>query len=562
MIVSPRTRLPGLLRLTVVLVLAVLVAETLIAWGSPVPVSSASPAPVVRVDPQMLTKSGPAWLVTKNAMASGPERTALIDLLDRQIRRQGAGDTIRLTTWSFHNQRIADALVRAKNRGATVRVVVDRRTWRTQATRTLRRALGTSSSSDSFIVAPYTQSTHTKMATFSHDGTVLISSANVSDPRQWNHTVVLQNPDLYRQVSAWADRLGAGDGMTYTRVRVPGTILHFYPGRVDPVLRAIRRAEGRRITVQMSIWNGRRGRQIADALIEAHRSGSPVAVNIGSAYNDVVRSVAAAGIDVFDTRRATNGRAKAHDKLLVVGDVVYTGSTNWGAFPRTFSEVVARINSPELAERLRAYVSRTRVQAGGKPVTDARAQPPRLLGVEPRTPRSAVATFGPGDGQATLALAGYEVAWSSDGGQIWRSRLTSSTSLILRRLTPDVRTRVKVRIVPSVGTPSPYTATQTVRPTRRPHPPANVRTRLRRSGVAVVRWQEPGYVGRSAVQAWVLKHRTDERGWRRTKVRDNDRHRVILRRLPTSGDLEVRVAAVNRQGRSRFSPIVSTPLRP
>jgi hypothetical protein len=329
---------------------------------------------------------GPVGLVTKNALATGPTRTALIDLLLAEAARQGSGDVIRLTTWSFHSQAVADALVRAHRRGVSVRVVLDRGSWRTDAVRTLRSGLGTSVRSRSFVVAPYEQSTHAKVATFSDGGRTIVSSANVSDPRQWNHSVLLAHPDLFTQVSAWADRLAAGQGMTYTRVAVPDVTLHFYPGTADPVLRAIRNAEGRPITVQMSIWKGVRGEEIAAALVEAHRNGSSVVANTGEPWSPAVQTVAAAGIDVFDTLRATDGRAQAHDKLLVVGDTVYTGSTNWGAFPRRFSEVVARVRSAELAAMLREYVSRTRVQAGGAPVVQPVPVPLTV------TPGSQVAT--------------------------------------------------------------------------------------------------------------------------------------------------------------------------
>ena len=128
--------------------------------------------PVTRVEPAVQTGSGPVWLVTKNALGSKSEFTALLDLLERQIGRQQRGDTIGLTTWSFHSQRIADALIDAHRRGVTVRVVVDQKKWDLRAVKSLRRALGTSTASGSYVSAPYPQSTHTKVATFSHDRTV------------------------------------------------------------------------------------------------------------------------------------------------------------------------------------------------------------------------------------------------------------------------------------------------------------------------------------------------------------------------------------------------------
>jgi len=622
----------------------------------------------MRVGATAATPSGPAWLVTKNAMITGSERTALIDLLERQIARQESGDTIRLTTWSFHSRRVADALVAAKRRGVAVRVVVDQGTWSTAAVRSLRSALGTSATKSSYIVAPYEKSTHTKTATFTRDQTVLISSANVSDPRQWNHTVVLQNDSLHAQTSAWTDKLGAGRGLVYTRVATPGVVLHFYPGTVDPVLAAIRNADGAPITIQMSIWKGARGEQIAQALIEAHRQGSPIAINTGQRWSDAVRAVAAAGIDVFDTRKATGGRAHAHDKLLVVGDEVYTGSTNWGALPRTFSEVVAHISSPQLAAQLRDYVSRTRVQAGGapifpapepspfvvepapggveasfsaagdhdldalasfdvsvvrdeptgrsvlarqtvEPVSDAaggidptavlrasfsgldggipvsveltpmgarsaigptqsrpvvpylsRPVAPRDVSADPVAPRRALVTFVPSELDYEPPLKGYEVSWSSDRRRTWSSVMTEAPPVVLVGLPRDVRTLVRVREVPKTGSPSAFSPTGAVRPSRKPDVPQDVTIRPRRTGVVAVRWQPPTYNGRGVVTAWVVRSRVDDGAWSRMRVRDGDATRAVLRRLPSSGELDVRVAAVNRHGRSPFAPVVSTDL--
>jgi hypothetical protein len=654
------------------LVLALLSPVPALA-GPPVPAAgfSAGVTPVTRVDPAAGTPSGPAWLITKNAMATGPERTALLDAMMRQIERQQAGDTIGLTTWSFHSERISTALVAAKKRGVGVRVVVDPKTWKTTAVRSLRKALGTSTTRASYIVAPYTASTHTKVGTFSRDKTVLISSANISDPRQWNHSVVLQNSDLYRQTSAWVDRLAAGTGMRYSRVATPGVVLHFYPGTVDPVLDAIRNADGRRITVQMSIWKGARGQAVADALVQAYRRGSPIAVNTGEPWSDAVRTVAAAGIDVFDTRRATGGRAKAHDKLLVVGDEVYTGSTNWGAFPRRFSEVVAHISSPSLAAQLVAYVDRTRVQAGGLPIFPA--PQPQPLAVEPGagavtvtwsaagpydlralsafevtlsrvtagggqvvsqrrtvapakaasgrvdpvaahqvtfdglaggrqvvvavTPLGAQGPLGPPQtarvtpyltqavpplavaaapvrpGRASVAFTpaqvpyapptrSYEVAWSSDAGRTWKARTVTRPPLTLSGLPTSARTTVKVRTVPHVGTASTYSPSSSVIPTTRPAPPTAVTLRERRDTVTAVRWVPPTYTGSTSLRQWVVRYKVDDRRWKRTVVANPDARQVVVRGLPTRGTLQVRVAAVNRDERSRFTPVAMAVMRP
>jgi hypothetical protein len=617
------------------------------------------------------TASGPAWLITKNATVTGPERTALLDAMMRQIERQQAGDTIGLTTWSFHSERVSNALIAAAKRGVAVRVVVDPKTWKTKAVRSLRAALGTATSRSSYIVAPYTASTHTKVGTFSHDTTVLLSSANVSDPRQWNHSVVLQNADLYRQTSAWVDRLASGKGMRYWKVATPGVVLHFYPGTVDPVLDAIRTANGRRITVQMSIWKGPRGQAIADALVQAHRRGSPIAINTGEPWSDAVRTVAAAGIDVFDTRRATRGRAYTHDKLLVVGNEVYTGSTNWGNFPRTFSEVVAHISSPELAAQLVAYVDRTRVQAGGPaifpapeptpltvetgagsltatwsaagsydpsdlssfevtvarrgadgrevvlqrrsvppllsatggvdpvavqtvrfdgltggeevvvaitpsnargaigPVQSTRVTPylaqaatPQGVTASPLRPRRATITFTPTRVPHQPPTKAFTVTWSSDQGRSWKTSTVTQPALVLRGLPPNTRTLVKVREVPRVGTESEFSSTVSVTPTTRPYQPTGVTVRERRDSVAVIRWASPAYTGATPVQRWIVRYRVDDGRWKRVSVTSADARRLVVRSLPTTGTIQVRVAAVNRQERSRFTPVTAAAMRP
>lgn len=609
------------------------------------------------------TASGPVWLATKNPLGTRQESSALMDLLERQIERQQRGDSIRLTTWSFYSQRIADALIAATKRGVTVRVVVDQKKWKLGAVRSLRRALGTSTNGGSYIAAPYPQSTHTKVATFSRDETVLISSGNVSNPRQWNHSVVIQSLDLYRQTSAWVDRLGSGQGMRYYQVSTPQVTLHFYPGTVDPVLDAIRGADGEPIHVQMSIWKGSRGSRVAAELIEAYRDGSSVTVNTGGPWSEPVRAVEAAGIDIVNTRRATAGRAYVHDKLLVVGDDVYTGSTNWGAFPKRFSEVVAHIESVELADLMRAYVTRTRVQAGvlpsrtpqsvdvapgsesalvtmsttgdydvnqlvefqlravsrtgqstagnvvpvkrrvdgtvdasatlratvrplvgGQPteievvprgrsgrigpvttvtVTPHYATPgaPTALTVDPLRPRRARVSFVPAAATTPPDIRRiFEVRWSPDGGRKWASRQVSTTRLRILGLSPGVRVPVQVREITASAEPSEYSGSTWVRPTRRPHAPQDVSLRLKRTSIAVVRWHEPSYTGRSPVRAWLVRYRVDDGRWLSTRLPGDSRQRYRLTRLPAAGEVDVRVAAVNGQGRSAFSGIVSLDL--
>lgn len=552
LLASPRSSLARLL--TVVGVSAALVLPS-------VPAASATYVhPATRVDVQVETPAGPAWLVTKNPLASGPERTALIDLLLRQIGRQQSGDVIGLTTWSFHSRSVADALAEAKSRGVRVRVVVDKRTWRTKATKSLRQALGTSPGAPSYIVAPYSASSHTKVATFSHDKTVLISSANVSDPRQWNHTVVLQNPTLHAKTSSWVDRMGAGDGMSYHKVKVPGVALHFYPGTADPVLKAIKNADGRRITVQMATWKGKRGNQIARALIKAHRGGSPISINVGSTWNDPVKAVADAGIDVFSTRQATGGRAKAHDKLLVVGNKVFTGSANWGGFPRNFSEVVARITSPGLAQQLTTYVSRTRVQAGGAAIRFAERLSPTQVSADPLRPRKASVTFSPARQTDPTPTKGFEVAWSVNGGSTWTSKMVTRPEARIKGLTPDVKTLVRVRDWPTLGSPSKYSPSAAVLTTNRPHRPEQVRLRVRKPGVVAVRWQAPDYTGRGPLTGWVVRYQVDEGRWKRTTVAGADADRVVLRSLPRHGVLDVRMRASNKSYNSRLTPAVTARL--
>lgn len=316
------------------------------------------------------TTTVPARLITNNPLGTAADRRALLNHVVSSIQRQQRGDVIRILTYQIHDDAVTKALVQAHRSGVDVRIVMNDTAFRKGAhERRLRTVLGTDTGARSFIVAPYRQSMHIKMYSFSNGSEVSVGSSNLTNWRHWNHLVRLTSPALHRKVSDRFAVMADGQGYGYHRITHRNVRLDLFPGKADPVRDAIDAAHGENIHVQMFTWGSSRGEAMSEALLAAQRRScrTRVIANTGVPWTEAVRLVAGAGADVFNTRLVTNGRGYPHDKLVVIGDVSLTGSDNWKHSHRRHFETVARIADPVLAQRMRAYVMRTREQARGGP---------------------------------------------------------------------------------------------------------------------------------------------------------------------------------------------------
>jgi hypothetical protein len=307
-----------------------------------------------------------AELLTNNPLGSPAQRRALLDDVVRRVRQQQAGDVIRFLTYQIHDTQVTRSLLRAHRRGVDVRIVMNRTAYRKGTDeRRLRSVLGTDPTARSFAIAPYDRSMHMKLYAFSRGSSILVGSSNLTNWRHWNHLVQLTSNVLHARVATRFATIARGDGFGYHRIRVGNVDLHMFPGTADPVRAALQRFDGRRAHVQMFTWGKARGERMTDELLAAAaRSCSMrIVANTGVPWSTAVRRAHRGGLDVLNTRVVTSNRAYPHDKLLVLDNLVLTGSDNWKHSHRGHFETVVAIRDAGLAKRLRRHVRTTRHQA-------------------------------------------------------------------------------------------------------------------------------------------------------------------------------------------------------
>lgn len=106
---------------------------------------------------------------------------------------------------------------------------------------------------------------------------------------------------------------------------------------------------GSRIGVMMNAWTIT---EFATALVAARDEGASVRVLVSHTYaNDPpAQTLLEAGVEIR--------RDSIHDKVIVIDDVVFTGSANWSANARSNNENVLRIEDAALAAAYHAEVDR------------------------------------------------------------------------------------------------------------------------------------------------------------------------------------------------------------
>ena len=281
-----------------------------------------------------------------------------------------------------------DALIAARNRGDSVRVVLDPDIVSHQSDRLTRvlnrdnhqKAVGPITSDPatwgkdrSYVLRCKGScrggggNVHTKFYAFSHTGSVknvvMVSSSNLNRGGAlsgWNDLYVMeQRPktfDYYAKIHAeMTDQQRASGGLDQF-VDGPFTS-RFFPMQsaskaTDPTMRDLNKircnsAYGRtRINVSMFYWSGVRGAYIASKLIRLGRQGCIVSVIYGAPSKQVRLQLRAAAVkhlvNVYDSRWDLNGDGyydvRTHGKYVAVkgtiggnrsAHLVITGSQNW-----------------------------------------------------------------------------------------------------------------------------------------------------------------------------------------------------------------------------------------
>ncbi|MEV4060397.1 phospholipase D-like domain-containing protein [Nonomuraea dietziae] len=321
-----------------------------------------------------LAVSGPASAATDTACADAPhvqvatgavfnnpvadEGAVIVQRLCSMIKQAPAGARIRVAHFVMSGaagEDFASELIKARDRGVDVQVVVDGDTRGGKVAAQLAAALGTDITASSWLhvcTGPMSGGTaacigdkgqHNKFYLFSRTGdasdVVVQSSANLTDLNSttyWNNAVVFAGDrKLSRAYNSYFEDLAAErKNLDYDRTVHAGRVVAtFFPqAEGDPVVDSLRRVScrrGEKIRVGMSEWDTFRI-AIADRLRELARRGCDVQIVAGILSPEVSQSLLAEpGVDL---RLLANGSAlpgRIHSKYLLVDGKVYTGSHNF-----------------------------------------------------------------------------------------------------------------------------------------------------------------------------------------------------------------------------------------
>jgi phosphatidylserine/phosphatidylglycerophosphate/cardiolipin synthase-like enzyme len=316
-----------------------------------------------------------------------------VDAAIRNVRRTAADPhpVIYISLFLLDDKPSVDALIGARNRGVSVRVVLDPDIIGHQSMR-LTRALNhdnvgriTADPADPSVPDPswgpdrsYVLrcngscrggggNVHTKFYAFSHTGSVknvvMVSSSNLNKGgalNGWNDLFVMrQRPKTFayyaKTHAEMTAQLRAGSGKDQF-IDGPFTT-RFFPMRnaskaTDPTMQDLNKIRchssfGRtRINVSMFYWQGTRGAYLASKLISLARDGCAVSVIYGAPSKEVRLQLRAAAvkhlINVYDSRWDLNADGaydvRTHGKYVLIkgtyagnrsAHVVMTGSQNW-----------------------------------------------------------------------------------------------------------------------------------------------------------------------------------------------------------------------------------------
>jgi hypothetical protein len=279
--------------------------------------------------------------------ADNPTFRVLQDL----IAHTPAGERIRIVGNSFSYVPVAEALVRAHERGVHVQVLLHdgaNRGWKAPAV--LRDGLGEDPAAASYVrLAP--GGVHQKVWSFTRTGAsedvVLTGSMNLTYHSAGQYTDMYSwvgRPDVRRQLDRRFDQLvrDLPDPPPFGPLDLGRERIWFHPGydnASDPLRQALEAvpAPGTRIRVVMYAWLDQRGLDLAELLVAKDAAGADVEVVLGASTGPLVRDVLeGTGVEVHPGVFADGD--DVHHKLTVVSHpapgggrsrFVLTGSDNW-----------------------------------------------------------------------------------------------------------------------------------------------------------------------------------------------------------------------------------------
>jgi hypothetical protein len=271
-----------------------------------------------------------------NPVGGVKTRTVLVRRVIAAIDHTLGGETIRIAAYSFDRTDVMNALLRAHQRGARIKIILNDN-WTSPQTLRLRRVLGHNPSHKSFLVICHGScrggpgNLHMKVYAFSRSGAarnvVITGSANMTDrgvSLQWNDLYTMNNEGplyntflhIFTQLkrdqavsSRWVTfhdgNIGGQfykTGETATRTSTVSTrTFSKLPGPDgDPVLQRLKKVRCAAvkgaginghtvIRITMYGWNGARGKWLANQVADLKRRGCDVKAILGVPGGGIVK---------------------------------------------------------------------------------------------------------------------------------------------------------------------------------------------------------------------------------------------------------------------------------
>jgi phosphatidylserine/phosphatidylglycerophosphate/cardiolipin synthase-like enzyme len=354
------------------------------------------------------TLRDPGWKPTEGAKFNVPRARAqnmfrLEEQVLEAIRHARPGSAIRFSIFSFDRMPVANALIKAKQRGVSVQVLVNDHEV-TRAQRLLRTRLGVERSRRSWIYQctdgcrSAGENLHDKFYLFSHTGAarwvVMTGSINMKlngHKNQYNDLWTSNDhEELFEGFDALFERLKRDriDRPTYWVQDIGPIQLQAMPfagfdRTSDPIMELLRTvacrgadgatgSNGRTVVrVVMHSWGGVRGAYIARRLRDLYDEGCDVRLLYGFAgamvRAELARPTSRGRIPIRSTGYDTNGDGEldlyTHQKNLTIsgqhaGDrsarIVVTGSSNWTVGGMRGDEEIVVINGMGVLPAYRA----------------------------------------------------------------------------------------------------------------------------------------------------------------------------------------------------------------
>jgi phosphatidylserine/phosphatidylglycerophosphate/cardiolipin synthase-like enzyme len=155
---------------------------------------------IVIVPPAQAAYMPTAGVTFNDPTGSRSQQTVLMDQIIAAVNNVPKGSVIRVVAYSFDYQPVANALIKAHDRGVQVRLLIDSHTS-THQIRLLKQELGTGTSDGSYLrtckyscMANKPSFIHSKLYLFSRTGGAKYVSMNSSaNPRDGHQQVVEQH---------------------------------------------------------------------------------------------------------------------------------------------------------------------------------------------------------------------------------------------------------------------------------------------------------------------------------------------------------------------------------